>query len=439
MTILNQQVANSQTRSGWQAGLNTGAVNPLWVDEYGGEVETRILKESFMAGFVPMKTIRGTDTLTNDRMGFSTLQKVTRGIRPVDNSATFDNISIKVDTVVLARTTSFLLEEFQEHIDTRKEVGKEHGRSMGKFIDESFLVQGIKASQITNRVPTKSDPTTDIVDGYEDMGGWSDVIDAGVGGGSGADSIVRTAPEGFQGATTVQLGAEGDEMDPVALELAIQDLCQGLEEKDQTLGEAVLLLRPAQYYTLLKNDKLMSKDFSSDNGDYAKGMVLRACDVRVQTTNRFPLASEIGVEHYLSNAGNNYAYNVTATDFNCVCVLLMPKALLAGETIPLTSKVFYSELELQWIIQSYVAFGVTPNRAEAAGGVFRSDVTSTTRFGNARGSVKSTNMDVMVKLGATEAQALTGAAIAPLANETFVVKQEAKVVEKKTAAVTSAK
>ncbi len=49
----------------------------------------------------------------------------------------------------------------------------------------------------------------------------------------------------------------------------------------------------------------------------------------------------------------------------------MPKALLAGETIPLTSKVYYHDVELQWFIDSYLAYGVTPNRAEMAGGIFR--------------------------------------------------------------------
>jgi hypothetical protein len=48
----------------------------------------------------------------------------------------------------------------------------------------------------------------------------------------------------------------------------------------------------------------------------------------------------------------------------------MPKALLAGETIPLTSKVYWSDVELQWFIDSYLAYGVTPNRAEMAGGIF---------------------------------------------------------------------
>ena len=383
MSILNQVVANSQTRPGHQSGINTGNINPLYQEQYGGEVEKRFLKASFMRQFFQFKSIRGTDTLTNDRMGFSALQKVTRGIRPHDNSVTFDNISVKVDTIVLARTNSFLLEEFQSHIDVRKEVGTEHGREIGKFFDQSFIVQGIKASQVTNRVPTKSDPATDVVDGYADVGGWEDVIVAGVGSPTAGTPVVRTAPEGFQGATTVQLGTAGDENDPVALELAIQDMCQGIEEKDVDIMEGVVLVRPAQYYVLLKNDKLLNQDFSTANGDYAKGMVLKSNGVRIQTTNRFPVAGDVGATHYLSNAGNNNAYDVTAADFNCAAVLLMPKALLAGETIPLTSKVYYVDQEFQWFVDSYLSFGVTPNRAEMAGGIYRADLTNTASYGKA--------------------------------------------------------
>ena len=382
MSILNQQVAQSQTRPGHQSGINTGNINPLYIEEYGGEVEKRFLKASFMSQFFQFKSIRGTDTLTNDRMGFSSLQKVSRGVRPHDNSVTFDNISVKVDTIVLARTNSFLLEEFQSHIDVRKEVGVEHGKEIGKFFDEAFLIQGIKAAQVTNVVPVK-DPVTDAITGSLEVGGWADVIVAGVGTPTArADYAKRSAPEGFQGSTTVHLGTAGDENDPVALELAIQDLCQGIEEKDvEVVGEAVILLRPAQYYTLLRNDKLLNQDFGAGAGDYSQGVVLKSNGVRIQTTNRFPKATDVGVEHYLSNAGNNNAYDVDAADFNCAAVLLMPKALLAGETIPLTSKVYYVDQEFQWFVDSYLSFGVTPNRAEMAGALFRADLANTDKFG----------------------------------------------------------
>jgi hypothetical protein len=354
MSIVGQAVANNQVRSGHQAGVDSGNVNPLYIEQYGGEVEHRILKDSFMRQFFKFKTVRGTDTITNDRIGSSALQKVSRGIRPVDNAPTFDNISIKVDTIVLARTNEFVLDSFLSHIDTRKEIGVEHGKEIGKFFDESFLVQGIKACQVTNVDP----------DGVT-LGGWE---------GETPTNIVRTAPNGFQGGTVQVLSGAGDELDPDLLELAIQDLCQKIEEKDVDISEAVLLLRPAQYYALLRNSKLISRDFSSVNGDYAKGDVLESCGIRIQKTNRFPKIGDVGVTHFLSNAGNGNAYDVTANDQKCVVCLLMPKALLAGETIPLTSDVYFDKKEMQWFIDSYLSFAVTPNRAEMAGGIFTSTV-----------------------------------------------------------------
>lgn len=358
MTILNQAVANAQVRSGHKGGVDSGEVNPLYIEQYGGEVEHRFLKDSFMRQFFKFKSVRGTDTITNDRIGFTQLQKVTRGVRPTDSAPTFDNISVKVDTIVLARTNQFLLDDFLSHIDVRKEVGMEHGKTIGKFFDESFIIQAIKAAQITNVDP----------DGNS-TGGWTDVVNLGAS--AVPTAIKRTAPEGFQGGTCVILAAADDELDPDLLELAVQDLCQAIEEKDVDISEAVLLMRPAQYYALLKNNKLIDKDFSTSNGDYAKGKVLMANGVRIQTTNRFPVQADVGAQHYLSNAGNGNAYNVAQTDEACVALLLMPKALLAGETIPLTSKVYYSDIELQWFIDSYLAYGVTPNRSEMAGGIFR--------------------------------------------------------------------
>jgi hypothetical protein len=358
MTILLQQTAAQPTRSGHQGGIDSGEINPLYIEQYGGEVEHRFLKDSFMRQFFKFKSVRGTDTITNSRIGSTELQKVTRGVRPTDHAPTFDNISIKVDTMVLARTTQALLDDFLSHIDVRKEVGIEHGKTIGKFFDESFIVQAIKACQITNLDPA----------GVK-RGGWTEAHNPA--SHTKPAEIIRTAPKDFQGGTVVVLSGAGDDVDPDLLERSIQDLCQRIEEKDVDISEAVLLMRPAQYYALLKNNKLLDKDFSTSNGDYASGKVLMANGVRVQVTNRFPKAADVGVQHFLSNAGNGNAYNVSQADANCRVLLLMPKALLAGETIPLTSDVHYSKTELQWFIDSYLAYAVTPNRAEMAGGIFR--------------------------------------------------------------------
>lgn len=306
--------------------LGTGAVDALHIDEYGGMVEGTIAKASIMRQYVPIKSIRGTDTVTNDRVGAASLQKVTPGVRPEAVPVQFSNNFVKVDTIVLARNNVALLDDFQAHFSVRSALGVEHGKIIAKFFDEAFLIQAIKC-------------------GLTDATGL---------------------PEGWVGATKVELAAASDEDDPVKLQYGIENVCLGMEENDVDLDGAILFVRPAQYYTLLRNDKLISGDYSTGNGDYAKGMVLRSNGLRIVSTNRIPSAAITG--HYLSNAGNSAAYDITeGEETDVVAIVMLPKALLAGETIPLTSDVYYEKTELQWFIDSYLAFGVTKNRPDNCG------------------------------------------------------------------------
>jgi hypothetical protein len=354
--------ANEQLRQGHQGGVNTGYVNPLFVEEYSGAVEHRIKKKSFMKSFVNIKNITGTDTLSNDQIGSTSLQKVTRGTRPTDSGTTFDSVSIKVDTMVLARTNQHKMDDFFGRYSVRKEVGMEHGTTIGEFVDEAFLVQSIKAAQVSVLEHGETVP----------VGGWQAAFKMGGGAvGTTPAVITRSAPKGFEGGNVIILEQANDENVAVDFDLAVRRLTQMMEEKDVEIEDGVLLVRPAQYNTLLDNDKLISKDFSDANGDFAKGMVLLTNNLRVMKTNRFPKAADVGETHFLSNAGNGNAYDVTQADANCVAVLMLPKALLAGETIPLTSDVYYVKQELQWFIDSYLMFAVTPGRLEYAGALFK--------------------------------------------------------------------
>jgi len=315
---------------------NASTVNPLHIEQYGGMVEGTFAKKSFLRSYVMIKPIRGTDTVTNDRVGEATLQKVTPGVRPDAAVAQFDNVKVKVDTIVLARNNVALLDDFQAHYSVRSELGKEHGKTLGKFFDEAFIIQAIKSAFIV----AAADPQNPL---------------------AGETAL----PPGWFGGTRVDLAAAGDESDPDLLQKAIEDVCQGIEEKDVDLDGGVILVGPAEYYTLLRNDRLTNSQYSVGNGDFASGMVLKSCGLPLIKTNRIPKGAITG--HFLSNAGNGNAYDVTAEQGRVKAVVMLPKALLAGETIPLTSKVYYMDSELQWFIDSYLSFGVTPNRAEHAG------------------------------------------------------------------------
>ena len=302
--------------------LGTGAVDALHIEQYGGEVESTLATESIMRQFVPIKSVTGTDTITNDRVGSATLQAVTPGVAPDPSVMQFSNNSVTVDTIVLARNNVALLDDFQAHFSVRTEIGQEHGKVIAKFFDQSFLIQAIKCAM------------------KDDTG----------------------LPEGWTGGTQVDLAAAGDELDPDKLQRAIEDACQAMEEKDQDLNGAALFVPIAQYYVLLRHDRLINADYTTSNGDYANGVVLKSNGVPIIKTNRIP--DEVIEGHFLSNAGNGNAYDVSSDEAKAVAIILKPKGLLAGETIPLTSKVFYSDKELQWYIDSYLAYGVTTNRPD---------------------------------------------------------------------------
>lgn len=275
--------------SGKQLGqdAHNAYVNPLYIEEYGGEVESQIIKTSIMKQFVKLKSVRGTDTITNDRIGTTSLQAVEAGVRPNSGEVQFDKVSVKVDTIVLARNNVHLLDDFQAHYNVRAELGQDHGKVIGRFFDEAVLIQGVKAARSTTTLP-----------------GWVD-------------------------GTVVDLAASSDESDPDKLQRAIEDLCEQMESKDLELEGGVLFVAPAQYYTLLRNDKLISMDFSAGNGTVAGGMVLKSCGIPIMKTNRMAQAPVTG--HYLSNTGNSAAYDVSAEEAKVVALFLKPKALLAGD------------------------------------------------------------------------------------------------------------
>ena len=149
MSIIGQTVAQSPNRAGHVAGVDSGNINPLYADEHFGDVERRLTETSFMKAHLNVRTVRGTDTLTSRRMGSVALQKLERGKVPGDNSPTYDSISIKVDTIVLARATEFTLEDFQTDQDFRTLVAEEQGDEIGMYYDQCHIAQAIKAAQLT--------------------------------------------------------------------------------------------------------------------------------------------------------------------------------------------------------------------------------------------------------------------------------------------------
>lgn len=307
----------------------------LLLEQYGGEVESQFKKSATMRQYAKVRSVRGTDTISNNRVGRTTLKALTPGVRPQAEATPFGKVSLTVDTVVLARDNRSMLNDLQVHFDARMELAQDHGKELGYFFDQAFIIMAIKGSVAPAPVLGDGTPSKQSI-------------------GAGKNTT---------------LTADLDELDPDKLEAAISGLIVEMEEEEIPVEELVVFVRPTSFKVLLDHEKLVRKSFSTDNGDFAKAILYTINGARIVKTARIPIAAITG--HFLSNAGNSNAYDVNAAQAKAVAVILHPKSLMAGETIPLTSDIWFNREEKQWFIDSFLAFGVTVNRPDVCGAVFK--------------------------------------------------------------------
>ncbi|EML1602133.1 capsid protein [Burkholderia cenocepacia] len=320
--------AQLQTGNNNQIGAAPAATNPLalHIEEYGGVVEHTIARRSIVRNFVPVRNVKGTSTVSNYQVGKSTLAKVTPGTEPDATVNGTQKVKLTIDTLVNARAVVPLLDDFQSSYDARAAIGMEHGIEIAKFFDQSFFIQAVKAAGIT------------------DMSQY---------------------PAGWQPGSSQSFTAAGDELDPVKLESKFLDLFAQMADKDVDPHDdgLVIVTRPKYFYTLLKNDRLVDREMITSDGTTIKTKALSVAGVPIYFSNNLPNTNVTG--HFLSNAGNSNAYD---GDFSkTVAAVFSPRALLAGETIPLTPDVFYDPRTKMWFIDAHLSFGVTPNNPAFAG------------------------------------------------------------------------
>lgn len=311
----------------------TGDINATAVTEYSETVQHTIERKSVLNGYVKLRPVRGTNKVGAFGFGKSTIGKVTPGEAPAPTPVDIGRNTLTIDTVVYTRHALPLLEIFQTSYDARVEVGVEDGIEMAKFTDQAMFIQAAKAAMLTDS----------------------------------AYSGVANKPEGFKGGSQVTLAAAGDITDPAKLYRAISDLFVKMEEKDVVprQDDIMLAFRPQQFYALMDADQIINGQYVTANGTSIDAMIFKAFGCPVISSNNVPNTNITG--HKLSNANNGNGYD---GDFTKLAGLAFSaRALLAGETIPLESDLFYDKIYKSWFVDSHQAFGVTTDRAEYAGAI----------------------------------------------------------------------
>lgn len=311
--------------------LGAGDPLALVIEEFAGIVEGTVQRRSATEGWLPVKKVTGTATLSKDAIGESTLGKVVPGVTPDGTTHQFSKNSVTIDTLCYARSTLPLLDSFQTKYDVRKEIGMEHGKKIAKFKDTAFLVQGIKAALAT-------------------------------------ESLYGALPGHFGGSQET-LAAAADATDPAKLYAAFSRLFAQMEEKDvdPIMDNTVIFVRPTIFYALLEAEQVINGEYLTSEGTSVKGHIFKAWGVPVMSTANLPNGVILTTDDSGNSVGKLLGANY-AGDFSKVTALAMsPKAVLAGETISLTSDVFYDKLSKSWYVDAHLSFAATPDRAEYAG------------------------------------------------------------------------
>ena len=304
----------------------------LVIEEFTGMVEGTINRRSVLADHIPVRAVKGTATFTNHAVGKSTLQKVVPGVAPDGIKSDFSKASVTIDTVIAAREFFPMLDVFQTQMDTRMEVANEQGKEIAKFKDQAFLIQAIKAARLANSAYS--------------------------GGAAGK-------PAGHAGGTVKTLPTLADAQDPAKLYAKLLETLAAMELKDvdPRNDDVVIVVRPDFYTVLIQAEQLVNIQYTTAAGNKVNdGWVLKTAGVPVLSSNNLPNTNITG--HFLSNTFNGNAYDGDFT--KTVAAVFSPRAIMAGETIPVTSDVFFDKLMLSWCVQSYLSFAIGPNRAEYA-------------------------------------------------------------------------
>lgn len=305
----------------------------LVIEEFTGLVEGTIERRSILDPHIPVRSVRGTATFTNYAIGGATIQKVTPGTALDGVKSDFSRNNVTVDTVMATREFLPLLDVFQTQFDVRSEIATEQGKEISKFRDNAYLIQAIRAGLATNS--------------------------SFYGGTSPAN------PKGHAGGYVKTLGSALDENIAAKVVAGLDDIFVAMALKDVDIqnDDLMIVCRPQLYYTLLQSEQLINANYITAAGNAVNnGWVLKTRGVPVYMSNNLPTTNI--TSHALSNANNSNAYNVDATKVQAV--VFSPRAIMAGETIPVQSDIFYDKLLKSWVVDSHLSFAVGVNRAEYA-------------------------------------------------------------------------
>ncbi|MBC8435462.1 MAG: hypothetical protein H8D84_00615 [Proteobacteria bacterium] len=245
---------------------NTGtAYDALFLKVFSGEVLASFGRENQMLGMTTVRTIGSGKSAQFPVTGTIASSYHTVGNEILGTVVNHNEKIINIDDMLLSHAFIAEIDQLKNHWDARSVYSKEMGQALAKKVDQHLLQLVVLASAASANVT------------------------GGTGGAGGVDADAKT--------------------NATSLISSVFEAIQTLDENDVPSSDRAIIVTPDVYYQLCNVDKLVSRDFSSANGDFGKGSVVNIGGVPVIKSNTAVTAY---TDQSAAISGTNNTYSVDA-------------------------------------------------------------------------------------------------------------------------------
>lgn len=298
---------------------NTGSgFNDLFLKVFSGEVLASFQRENLMLNMSTVRTISSGKSAQFPVTGTITSGYHSVGAEILGSQVKHNEKIINIDDMLLASAFIAELDELKNHYDVRSIYSKEMGQALAKTVDKNLLNLTVLASRASAN------------------------LTGGAGGLEITDADAKTNATSF-------------------IE-SVFEAIQKLDENDVPSNDRFIVVSPDLYYKLCNVDKLVSRDFSDNNGDFGKGSVVSIGGVKVIKSNT--AVDSFTDQSAASTTGQNNTY---VGDFSTVAGVVFHKAAVG--TLQLKNLVMentYDARRLGFLMTARMAMGHGILRPECA-------------------------------------------------------------------------
>lgn len=333
--------ANSSTRPHWG-----GAASDIdqHLEMYDGIRDSRF---NYTSQFVALSAQRSVAEQTNtyrfDRLNTSEVKGRGAGGDIVAQRVTSDKVNVVVEMMMYIRNPIDYMDDWTAP-DYLTEMARNNGSSFAKAFDEAHIIRLQKARDW--KAPAHLKPAFN--DGMS----------------------VKVTVKGGDALTSNDLEANAN-----AIYVAIGKVIEELTERDTPLDDMVCLMTPRRFGELLNHPKLINKDLTESNGDFANRRIVHVQGLTVIQSTAFP--KKPIVNHILSTTTNGNAFNATAEDIKGEIIVFSKSLSLVTVTAkPFTSRFYDDETNMTNVLDCYSMWTVDVRRPDTIGVILVEEATS---------------------------------------------------------------